>query len=98
MVLSGRVRISSLRKVELEDLLRREPVETDLAAVRGVVSHRVVLITGAGGSIGSELSRQVAQLEPSHLVLLGNGENEILAPKASQYSTPSAFSTTTCLR
>jgi FlaA1/EpsC-like NDP-sugar epimerase len=76
-ILSGRVSLSHLRKVEIHDLLRREPVRTDLELVRSVVSGRSVLVTGAGGSIGSELARQLAHLEPAHLALLGNGENEI---------------------
>ncbi len=76
-ILSGRVSLSHLRKVEIQDLLRREPVRTDLGLVRTVVSGVPVLVTGAGGSIGSELARQLAHLAPSHLVLLGNGENEI---------------------
>src|SRR3989442_962893 len=76
-ILSGRVSLSNLRKVEIQDLLRREPVRTDLGLVRTVVSGVPVLVTGAGGSIGSELARQLAHLGPSHLVLLGNGENEI---------------------
>ncbi len=76
-ILSGRVSMSTLRKVEIQDLLRREPVQTNLAPVRAIVSGHSVLVTGAGGSIGSELARQLAQLEPAHLVLLGNGENEI---------------------
>src|SRR6266571_926348 len=76
-ILSGRVSLSNLRKVEIQDLLRREPVRTDLALVRSMVSRRPVLVTGAGGSIGSELARQLAQLGPERLALLGNGENEI---------------------
>jgi FlaA1/EpsC-like NDP-sugar epimerase len=76
-ILSGRVSLSHLRKVEIQDLLRREPVQTDFGPVRAIVSGRSVLVTGAGGSIGSELARQLAQLGPSHLALLGNGENEI---------------------
>lgn len=66
-----------LREVEIQDLLRREPVETDLAAVAELATAEIVLITGAGGSIGSELCRQIARLAPSHLVLLGHGENSI---------------------
>ena len=76
-ILSGRVSLSHLRKVEIQDLLRREPVQTNLGLVRAMVSGHTVLVTGAGGSIGSELARQLAQLEPARLVLLGNGENEI---------------------
>ena len=76
-ILTGRVSLSHLRKVEIQDLLRREPVRTDLTLVRAIVAGRTVLVTGAGGSIGSELARQLARLEPAHLVLLGNGENEI---------------------
>ena len=76
-ILSGRVSLSHLRKVEIQDLLRREPVRTDLGPVRTIVAGQIVLVTGAGGSIGSELARQLAELQPAHLVLLGNGENEI---------------------
>ncbi|HET7584832.1 MAG TPA: nucleoside-diphosphate sugar epimerase/dehydratase [Gemmatimonadaceae bacterium] len=76
-ILSGRVGVSSLRQVQIEDLLRREPVRTDLASVRALVVGRTVLVTGAGGSIGSELCRQLAQLDPGTLVVLGHGENSI---------------------
>ncbi|OLC73287.1 MAG: hypothetical protein AUH78_14140 [Gemmatimonadetes bacterium 13_1_40CM_4_69_8] len=76
-ILSGKVGISNLRNVEIEDLLRREPVNTDLHAVRAIVTGHSVLVTGAGGSIGSELARQLARLEPAQLGLLGNSENEI---------------------
>jgi FlaA1/EpsC-like NDP-sugar epimerase len=67
----------SLREVEIQDLLRREPVETDLAAVAELATGETVLITGAGGSIGSELCRQIARLAPTRVVLLGHGENSI---------------------
>lgn len=66
-----------LREVEIQDLLRREPVETDLAAVAALATKETVLITGAGGSIGSELCRQVSRLAPQRLVIVGHGENSI---------------------
>ncbi len=76
-ILAGNVSVSTLRKVEIQDLLRREPVETNLEEVRSLAKGQVVLVTGAGGSIGSELCRQLAQLDPARLVLLGHGENSI---------------------
>ncbi len=68
---------ASLREVEIQDLLRRDAVETDLASVAELVTGETVLVTGAGGSIGSELCRQLARLAPAKLVLLGHGENSI---------------------
>ena len=76
-ILSGKVGISQLRNVQIEDLLRREPIETDIAAVRDLVRGRRVLITGAGGSIGSELCRQVLRCQPSEMILVGHGENTV---------------------
>lgn len=66
-----------LREVQIEDLLRREPVHTDPEIPRQYLGGETVLITGAGGSIGSELARQIALMNPSTLVLLGRGENSI---------------------
>jgi FlaA1/EpsC-like NDP-sugar epimerase len=63
-ILSGKVGVNQLRNVDIEDLLRREPVQTDIAAVRELVRGRRVMVTGAGGSIGSELCRQVLQCHP----------------------------------
>jgi FlaA1/EpsC-like NDP-sugar epimerase len=65
------------RVIRIEDLLQREPIATDVAAVRSQVEGKVVLITGAGGSIGSELCRQLAAMHPAELVLVGRGENSI---------------------
>ncbi|MCU0494637.1 MAG: polysaccharide biosynthesis protein, partial [Chloroflexaceae bacterium] len=76
-LLDGRVSINQLRNVDIEDLLRRQPVETEIAAVAELIRGRRVLITGGGGSIGSELCRQVARFAPSELIILGHGENSI---------------------
>jgi len=76
-ILTGRVRVTSLRPVQIQDLLRRDPVQTDLHQVGKMIRGRTVLVTGAGGSIGSELCRQVAALGPGRLLLLGHGENSI---------------------
>jgi FlaA1/EpsC-like NDP-sugar epimerase len=76
-LISAKTNGTSLREVEIQDLLRRTPVETDLAAVAELATGETVLITGAGGSIGSELCRQIARLAPSSVVLLGHGENSI---------------------
>ena len=76
-VLSGNVRVSRLREVQIEDLLRRPPVPVDVAPVRDYVDGRTVLVTGAGGSIGSEIVRQLAQCAPERILLVGRGENSI---------------------
>ena len=68
-LLAGRISISQIRPVELEDLLGRDPVELDNRALSGWLGEHVVLVTGAGGSIGSELVRQIAQFKPRLLVL-----------------------------
>jgi FlaA1/EpsC-like NDP-sugar epimerase len=76
-LVDGNVTVNQLRKVQIEDLLRREPVQTEIAAVQELLTGRRVLITGGGGSIGSELCRQVLRCQPAELVLLGHGENSI---------------------
>jgi len=73
-LLSGRVAISQLRKVELDDLLGRDPVQLDDAGLHEQLTDKVVLVTGAGGSIGSELCRQIARFRPKTLVLYEVGE------------------------
>ncbi len=65
---------TQLRPVEVEDVLGREPVEVDLDAIAGYISNEVVMVTGAGGSIGSELCRQLARLGPARLVLVDHSE------------------------
>lgn len=69
-IMSGRVTVSQLRDVELDDLLGRDPVVLDSQALAGFLSGNVVLVTGAGGSIGSELCRQIARFHPATLVLV----------------------------
>ena len=82
-ILDETVSVSMLRKLEISDLLRREPVHTDLDAVRTLVGGAAVLVSGAGGSIGGELCRQLARLGPSRLLLVGHGENSIFEIQAS---------------
>ncbi|MDQ1300561.1 MAG: hypothetical protein QG637_479, partial [Chloroflexota bacterium] len=76
-LLGGAVSASQLRPVEIHDLLRREPVQTDIAAVQELLRGKRVLVTGAGGSIGSELCRQILCCDPAKLIALGHGENSI---------------------
>jgi len=76
-ILDEKVRIDSIRQVQIEDLLRREPVKTDTNKVKDFLKGKKVLVTGSGGSIGSELCRQIIKCNPSELILLGQGENSI---------------------
>ncbi|OEK36973.1 hypothetical protein ASS89_00355 [Staphylococcus saprophyticus] len=76
-VLSGEIEVNSLKKVEVEDLLGRDPVELDMALISRELTNKTILVTGAGGSIGSEICRQVSKFEPQKIILLGHGENSI---------------------
>lgn len=76
-ILNGKISMSMIRNVRLEDLLGREPVELNPDEISNYLQHQVVLVTGAGGSIGSELCRQIARFGPAKLLLLGNEENGI---------------------
>ncbi|MFG0935054.1 UDP-N-acetylglucosamine 4,6-dehydratase family protein, partial [Staphylococcus sp. 231237_7MaSpsaltlick] len=76
-VMSGELEVKQLKKVEVEDLLGRDPVELDMAAISKELTHKTILVTGAGGSIGSEICRQVCKFKPEKIVLLGHGENSI---------------------
>jgi len=76
-IVSGRIEYSALRPVEIQDLLRRAPIDTDFSKVRVLGHARTVMVTGAGGSIGSELCRQIAALEPQLLVILDHSENQV---------------------
>ena len=81
-LLSGKVSISQIRKVELDDLLGREPVSLDIEGLHGLIGGKAVMVTGAGGSIGSELCRQIAFFGPSHLIMFE--ENEFSLYKMEQ--------------
>ena len=76
-LVTGKVSVSQFRDVQVEDLLGREPVKLDLEAISDHLANRTVLVTGAGGSIGSEICRQLVKFRPKTLVLLGHGENSI---------------------
>jgi len=69
--------VSQLRNVQIEDLLRRPPVQTDISAVHNLLQGKRVMVTGGGGSIGSELCRQILRAHPAELIILGHGENSV---------------------
>ncbi len=81
-ILNDKFTVSRMRDIRLEDVLSREPVVVDTAALRPHLEDQVVLVTGAGGSIGSELCRQIATFEPKLLLLLGHGENSSVRHRA----------------
>ncbi len=74
-IASGKVKVSQIREVDINDLLGRAPVTLDTDLIRNFLTKKVILITGAGGSIGSEMCRQIAQFEPKTLVLIEQAEN-----------------------
>jgi FlaA1/EpsC-like NDP-sugar epimerase len=76
-ILSDRVRISEIRDVEIEDLLERPPIRIEMALIRGHLSGKTILVSGGGGSIGSELCRQIAAFEPALLVIAERSENSL---------------------
>ncbi|GGR53920.1 polysaccharide biosynthesis protein CapD [Deinococcus seoulensis] len=78
-ILSGDVNINQIRDVNLEDLLRRPPVQLNTAEIANYLRGRVILVTGAGGSIGSEIVRQISTFSPGTILLFGRGENSIFS-------------------
>lgn len=76
-LLDGTVSVNEFRDVQVEDLLGREPIQLDDAGIGEKITGKTILVTGAGGSIGSEICRQVMKYKPAKIVLLGHGENSI---------------------
>ena len=76
-VLNNSVRLNTVREVKIEDLLRREPIQTDAQSVFKFLKGKKILISGAGGSIGSELCRQIFRCRPAQMILVGHGENSV---------------------
>lgn len=76
-VMAGKLEVSQLKKVEVEDLLGRAPIELDDQGISEQIDGKTILVTGAGGSIGSELCRQLVKYNPKRLIILGHGENSI---------------------
>lgn len=87
-LVAGRVSVSNLRRIELDDLLGRDAVQLDDSGLHRLLTGKVVMVTGAGGSIGSELCRQVAHFEPAKLVLFEQSE---LALYAMEQELPQRF-------
>lgn len=87
-LVAGRVSVSNLRSIELDDLLGRDPVQLDNSGLHQLLTGKVVMVTGAGGSIGSELCRQIARFEPARLVLFEQSE---LALYAMEQELPPRF-------
>ncbi|UUV25087.1 MULTISPECIES: nucleoside-diphosphate sugar epimerase/dehydratase [Lysinibacillus] len=76
-VMTGKVAVNEMKEVQIEDLLGRDEVKLDMIAISKKLTDKVILVTGAGGSIGSEICRQVMNFQPQKLILLGHGENSI---------------------
>lgn len=76
-LITGKVSINQFRDVKVEDLLGRDPVELDIESISEYIKDKIILVTGAGGSIGSEICRQISNFAPKKLLLLGHGENSI---------------------
>lgn len=76
-VMTGKVSVNDMQEVKIEDLLGREEIRLNTFAISKKLTSKVILVTGAGGSIGSEICRQVMEFQPKQLILLGHGENSI---------------------
>jgi FlaA1/EpsC-like NDP-sugar epimerase len=78
-LVSGKISVNTLRPIAIDDLLRRNPIQLNIEDIQQKLSGKSVMVTGAGGSIGSELARQVANCNPRVLILVGHGENSLFA-------------------
>ncbi|MFD6209230.1 polysaccharide biosynthesis protein [Peribacillus sp. NPDC060253] len=78
-IVQGKVSINELKDIQMEDLLGRSPIQLDDKGISGKIVDSTILVTGAGGSIGSEICRQIMKYNPAKIVLLGHGENSIYA-------------------
>lgn len=76
-LMTGKVSVNQFRDVEVEDLLGREPVELNITSISEYIEGNTIMVTGAGGSIGSEICRQISTFHPQKIVLVGHGENSI---------------------
>lgn len=86
-VASGNITISRLKEIDVIDLLGREEVQLNIEQIKDQLSNKVILVTGAGGSIGSEICRQVMNFNPKTLILLGHGENSIYLIEKELHNT-----------
>ncbi|MCO8288808.1 polysaccharide biosynthesis protein [Tetragenococcus halophilus] len=76
-IAAGKINISKLKEIDVVDLLGRDEAKLDVTSIKDQITDKTILVTGAGGSIGSEITRQVIQFNPRQLILLGHGENSI---------------------
>jgi FlaA1/EpsC-like NDP-sugar epimerase len=96
-ILDGKINLSAIREVAIEDLLRRDPVQLDLDAIAAFVTGRRILITGAGGSIGSELCRTVCRFGPADVVLVEHTENNLFHIHRELSGDPATLAVVPCL-
>src|SRR5699024_8101963 len=76
-IFTGKLQVSDIREIEIEDLLGREPVQLDISGLQNILANETIMVTGAGGSIGSEICRQLSKFHPKRILLVGHGEFSI---------------------